>query len=234
MPSTTPWRFGEAYAVPHNLSNGPADDLTIFCYERGDGAALRFDLDANPALYDSEELAEHCRRLTHLADAVLADPECALGQVDILGDSERRRLLHTWNNTAAPLPEPATLLHGMLQRAELMPAAVVAQYDNRTLDYATLCELASRIAAQWVADGVGPGDVVAVALPRSEQLLVALLAVMWSGAAYLPLDPESPGRAQSPDAQRFRCYWLGLRTGAVRALSARRHGLAGSASCRVA
>ncbi|MFA1263784.1 amino acid adenylation domain-containing protein [Xanthomonas axonopodis pv. fascicularis] len=185
-------RFGEAYAVPHNLSNGPADDLTIFCYERGDGAAVRFDLDANPALYDSDELAEHCRRLTHLADAVLADPECALGQVDVLGDSERRRLLHTWNNTAAPLPEPATLLHGMLQRAELMPAAVVAQYDNRTLDYATLCELASRIAAQWVADGVGPGDVVAVALPRSEQLLVALLAVMWSGAAYLPLDPESP------------------------------------------
>ncbi|PPV05158.1 non-ribosomal peptide synthetase [Xanthomonas bromi] len=185
-------RFGEAYAVPHNLSNGPADDLTIFCYERGDGAAMRFDLDANPALYDSEELAEHCRRLTHLADAVLADPECALGQVDILGVSERRRLLHTWNNTAAPLPEQATLLHGMLQRAELMPAAVVAQYDNRTLDYATLCELASRIAAQWVADGVGPGDVIAVALPRSEHLLVALLAVMWSGAAYLPLDPESP------------------------------------------
>nr|WP_076040047.1 non-ribosomal peptide synthetase [Xanthomonas campestris] len=185
-------RFGEAYAVPHNLCNGPADDLTIFCYERGDGAALRFDLDANPALYDSEELAEHCRRLTHLADAVLADPECALGQVDVLGDAERQRLLHTWNATAAPLPEPSTLLHGMLQRAELMPAAVVVQYDNRTLDYATLCELAARIAAQWVDDGVRPGDVVAIALPRSEQLLVALLAVMWSGAAYLPLDPESP------------------------------------------
>ncbi|APP83277.1 non-ribosomal peptide synthetase [Xanthomonas hortorum pv. vitians] len=185
-------RFGEASAIPHNLSNGRVDDLTIFCYERGDGAALRFDLDANPAMYDSDELAEHCRRLTHLADAVLADPECALGLIDVLGHDERQRLLHTWNDTAAPLPEPSTLLHGMLQRAELMPAAVVVQYDNRTLDYATLCELASRVAAQWVADGVGPGDVVAIALPRSEQLLVALLAVMWSGAAYLPLDPESP------------------------------------------
>ncbi|PPU87176.1 non-ribosomal peptide synthetase [Xanthomonas populi] len=185
-------RFGDAYAVPHNLSNGPADDLTIFCYERGDGAALRFDLDANPALYDSDELAEHCRRLTRLADAVLADPECALGLVDLLGHAERQRLLHTWNDTAAPLPEPATLLHGMLQRAELMPAAVVVHYDNRTLDYATLCELAARVAGQWVVDGVGPGDVVAVALPRNEHLLVALLAVMWSGAAYLPLDPESP------------------------------------------
>lgn len=185
-------RFGQAYAVPHNLSNGPADDLTIFCYERGDGAALRFDLDANPALYDSEELAEHCRRLTHLADAVLEDAQCALGQIDVLGDAERRRLLHTWNNTAAPLPEPATLLHGMLQRAGRMPAVVVVQYDNRTLDYATLCALTARLAAQWVADGVRPGDVVAVALPRSEQLLVVLLAVMWSGAAYLPLDPESP------------------------------------------
>ncbi|WDM67980.1 amino acid adenylation domain-containing protein [Xanthomonas cucurbitae] len=185
-------RFGEAYATPHNLSNGPADDLTIFCYERGDGAALRFDLDANPALYDSHELAEHCRRLTQLADAVLDNPTCALGEVDVLGEQERQRLLYTWNRTDAPLPADATLLHGMLQRAELMPAAVVVQYDNRTLDYTTLCELASRIAAQWVADGVRPGDVVAVALPRSEHLLVALLAIMWSGAAYLPLDPESP------------------------------------------
>ncbi|MFO3704978.1 non-ribosomal peptide synthetase [Xanthomonas codiaei] len=185
-------RFGQAYAMPHNLCNGPADDLTIFCYERGDGAALRFDLDANPALYDSHELAEHCRRLTQLADAVLDHPTCALGELDVLGEQERQRLLYTWNRTDAPLPADATLLHGMLQRAELMPAAVVVQYDNRTLDYATLCELASRIAAQWVADGVRPGDVVAVALPRSEQLLVALLAIMWSGAAYLPLDPESP------------------------------------------
>ncbi|KAB7769192.1 non-ribosomal peptide synthetase [Xanthomonas maliensis] len=185
-------RFGEAYALPHNLSNGPADDLTIFCYERGDGTAVRFDLDANPALYDQDELVEHCRRLGVLADAVLTTSEQPLGWLDVLGRQERTRLLQTWNATSRPLPEPATLLHELLQQLEVMPAAIVVQCDNRTLDYAQLCELASRIAAQWVADGVRPGDVIAVALPRSEHLLLVLLAVMWSGAAYLPLDPAGP------------------------------------------
>ncbi|WP_045757617.1 non-ribosomal peptide synthetase [Xanthomonas albilineans] len=185
-------RFGEAQAVPHNLCNGLADDLTIFCYERGNGMALRFDLDANPALYDREELAEHCRRLSLLADAILDAPERPLALLDILGTQERCRLLWECNATAMPLPIMATLPHQLLERYASMPAGIVVQCDERTLDDAQVCELAARIAARWIADGIKPGDVIAVALPRSEQLLLVLLAVMWSGAAYLPLDPDGP------------------------------------------
>nr|WP_272929858.1 AMP-binding protein [Xanthomonas translucens] len=60
------------------------------------------------------------------------------------------------------------------------------------LDYRSLQQRSAQLAAQWVGEGVSPGDVIAVALPRSAQLLVVLLAVMWSGATYLPLDPRGP------------------------------------------
>ncbi|MEE7547783.1 amino acid adenylation domain-containing protein, partial [Xanthomonas sp. Kuri4-1] len=184
--------FGGTRAVPHNLSNGSAEDLTIFFYERGNGDPLRFDLDANPALYDAAEIRAHCRRLERLAAQVLRDPAQTLGDIDLLCADERRCLLHDWNATDVALPEPATLPHWLLQRAAAHPDTVVVHYRDRVLDYRTLCARSGRLASQWIADGVLPGDIVAVALPRSEQLLVVLLAVMWTGAAYLPLDPDGP------------------------------------------
>ncbi|QDI05462.1 amino acid adenylation domain-containing protein [Xanthomonas cerealis pv. cerealis] len=184
--------FGGVKAIPHNLSNGSFEDLTIFFYERGDGADVRFDFDANPGLYTREELDEHRRRLLQLVDSVLDDPTQALGQVDMLGAQERARLLYDWNRTDAALPEPSSLPHWFAQQAAATPDAIAVRCASQVLDYRSLQQRSAQLAAQWVGEGVSPGDVIAVALPRSAQLLVVLLAVMWSGATYLPLDPRGP------------------------------------------
>ena len=97
--------FDGAPTISHNLSNSSAEDLMVFIYDRGAGTGLRFDLDANPALYDIAELDEHRRRLTRLVDQVLARPDTPLSQLDILGDEERHRLLVRWNDTAAAIPD---------------------------------------------------------------------------------------------------------------------------------
>ncbi|CTP91662.1 non-ribosomal peptide synthetase [Xanthomonas graminis] len=184
--------FGGVQAIPHNLCNGSFEDLTIFFYERGDGADVRFDFDANPGLYTREELDEHRRRLLQLVDSVLDNPTQALGQVDMLGAQERARLLYDWNRTDAALPEPSSLPHWFAQQAGGTPDAIAVRCASQVLDYRSLQQRSAQLAAQWVEEGVSPGDVIAVALPRSEQLLVVLLAVMWSGATYLPLDPLGP------------------------------------------
>jgi enterobactin synthetase component F len=184
--------FGGARAVPNNLSNGSAEDLTIFFYERGNGDPLRFDLDVNPELYSAEEIDAHCRRIERLAEQILHDAGQPLGQIDLIDPRERQRLLHDWNATELSLPEPASLLHWFEQRVAANPQQLLVHYGDRHLDYQQLYQRSGQLAAQWIADGIRPGDVVAVALPRSEQLLVVLLAVMWTGAAYLPLDPHGP------------------------------------------
>lgn len=183
--------FGGATAHAHNLSNGSGEDLTIFVYDRGDAAGLRFDLDANPGLYDPDELDQHCQRLLRLVGAVVDDPQQALGAIDILGASERQRLLHEWNDTAGPLPE-LPLPAWFERQAHATPDAPAVIHGARTLTYRQLRQQATLLARQWIEDGLLPGDIVAVVMPRNEQLLTVLLAVLWTGASYLPLDPQAP------------------------------------------
>jgi enterobactin synthetase component F len=183
--------FGGAGVISHNVSNGSGEDLMVFVYDRGDGGELCFDFDANPVLYSMGDLNEHRRRLALLVDGVLAEPDRPLRQIDILGEEERRRLLHEWNDTAAPLaPEslPALIAH----QAQLAPDAAAVLVGDVTITYRQLHERSVQQTRQLIADGVLPGDMVAVMLPHGEQWLIVMLAIMRAGAAYLPLDPDGP------------------------------------------
>ncbi|MCF7221619.1 amino acid adenylation domain-containing protein [Marilutibacter chinensis] len=183
--------FGGAGATSHNLSNGSQEDLTVFVFDRGNDSDPCIYFDASPSLYPMAELDEHRRRLMRLIDAVLADPGQPLDRIDILGDAERRRLLIDFNDTAAPLEE-TSLPQRVGRRAATTPEAVAVVSGDAVLTYRELHERSVRQARRLIAEGVGPGDIVAVALPRGEQLLIALLAIMRSGAAYLPIDPDGP------------------------------------------
>lgn len=183
--------FAGAGTSSHNLSNSSAEDLMVFIYDRGTGAGLRFDLDANPLLYDMEELDEHRRRLCRLIEGVLAEPDTLLHDIDLLGDEERHRLLVAWNDTAGTV-EPLSLPAQVARQAALAPAAPAVLFGDTVLSYGELHRRSVRQARQLMADGIKPGDIVAVALPRSEQLLIALLAIMRTGAAYLPIDSDGP------------------------------------------
>ncbi len=183
--------FGGAPVISHNVSNGSGEDLTVFVYDRGDGSELRFDFDANPVLYSMADLGEHRRRLALLVEGVLAEPDAPLWRIDILGEQERHTLLHTWNDTAAPIMEES-LPAQVARQAQLAPYAPAVLFEDAVLSYGELHDRSVRQARQLIADGVLPGDIVAVMLPRGEQWLIALLAVMRAGATYLPLDPDGP------------------------------------------
>lgn len=183
--------FDGASTISHNVSNSSAEDLMVFVYDRGTDADLRFDLDANPALYEMAELDEHRRRLLLFIDQVLRHPGAPLASVDILGDEERHRLLVEWNNTSKEVPEMSPPSWVAKWAAE-MPDAAAVVFEDITVSYHALHERSARQAHQLLERGVKPGDIVVVALPRSEELLIALLAIMRTGAAYLPLDLDSP------------------------------------------
>jgi enterobactin synthetase component F len=182
--------FDGAVTVSHNVSNSSAEDLMVFVYDRGTDADLRFDLDANPTLYDVVELDEHRRRLLRLIEQVLANQGTALRELDILGDEERQRLLCEWNNTAAV--SDISIPRLVEQWAVATPEAPAVVFEGTTVSYRELHERSLQQTRWLVANDVQPGDIVAVALPRSEQLLVVLLAIMRAGAAYLPVELDNP------------------------------------------
>ncbi|HOG48088.1 MAG TPA: amino acid adenylation domain-containing protein, partial [Anaerolineae bacterium] len=135
------------------------------------------------------------RLLGHVAsalEAMAADPEQPLGRVPLLTAAERRQLLAEWNDTAAACPDGRCIHELITEQAARMPEAVALRSPAATLTYAELERQSSQLAQHLVELGVAPGTLVGLCLERSPQMVVALLAVLKAGGAYLPLDPAYP------------------------------------------
>ncbi|MFI6647184.1 amino acid adenylation domain-containing protein [Streptomyces sp. NPDC050529] len=184
--------FAGAPVRARNLSAGPVDDLTVNIYDRADGRGLRIDHDGNPALYDEDALAAHQERFLHLVDRLTAaDPHSALAAHGIAPPAEHTLVVDQFNSTNHALP-PTTLIGPIEAQAARTPDATALVYGDAALTYAELNTRANRLARHLRTLGARPGTVVAVAVPRSVELIVSLLAALKAGAAYLPLDPEYP------------------------------------------
>ncbi|MGW1723523.1 non-ribosomal peptide synthase/polyketide synthase [Streptomyces sp. NPDC002306] len=127
---------------------------------------------------------------TLLADA-LARPHAPVGELELLGAEERDRILDEWNDTDHAVP-PRTWPEMFAEQVRLRPESVALVFEDTRLTYAELDERANRLAHALIARGAGPERVVALAVPRSAELIVAEVAVLKSGAAYLPVDTDYP------------------------------------------
>ncbi|MFD6327862.1 amino acid adenylation domain-containing protein, partial [Streptomyces sp. NPDC058442] len=155
----------------------------------GDRLTLR--LDHRPDLVDHDTAQALASRLVRLLEAILADPAQPVAAVDILESSERARLLVEWNATSRDVPR-AGLGELFEAQAEATPANDAVVFDGGALTYAELNARANRLARLLIQRGAGPESIVALALPRSVDMVVAQLAVLKAGAAYLPVDPDYP------------------------------------------
>ncbi|MEU6205010.1 amino acid adenylation domain-containing protein [Micromonospora musae] len=143
------------------------------------------------ALFDRATAETVAARYVRLLEAAVADPQQRVSALPLLDDAERERVLVTWNETAQELPA-ATVVDEVQRQAAATPDAVALVHDGVALSYAELNARANRLARLLVARGAGPESRVALALPRSAELVVAILAVLKSGAAYVPVDTGYP------------------------------------------
>lgn len=181
--------FNGLPATARNLSNGTTADLTIFAYDRGDGRSMIVDFDANPALYSLSELVDHQKRFVQMIEAILAEPERPIASRSLLLPQERERVLLEWNATGRPI-DPLCLPVLFRHQVERTPQSPAVVFGDRQLSYRALDVASDAWARHLASKGVAPGDLVAVAVPRSEAMVVVLLAILKIGASYLPLDPS--------------------------------------------
>ncbi|GAB1509018.1 amino acid adenylation domain-containing protein [Actinophytocola sp. KF-1] len=177
--------FGDVSAEFHAVWPGPVHDLAITALEQADGESFLFTVEGDAAVCGDAELAAHERGLLAVLDALVSTPDLPLRSVEL-----------------APLPldfgtdprdaDEVTWPGAFERQVASSPDAVALVCEDVTLTYAELNAAANRLARLLMSRGVGRDDVVGVALPRSADLVVALLAVMKTGAAYLPLDLDHP------------------------------------------
>ncbi|MEU4540350.1 amino acid adenylation domain-containing protein [Streptosporangium sp. NPDC023825] len=176
--------------------------VTAEAVDLGDARSAKFDLslefgrrdgDLELSLVYSTALFDHAtaeRMAAHVAVMLrraVEDPGTRLSELGLPPEAERELALTVWNDTAAPRPEAT--LHDLVAGE---PGTVAATCGGRSLTYAELETRVNRLANRLRREGVRPGAVVAVCATRSLETLVALLAVMRAGGAYLPLDPDYP------------------------------------------
>ncbi|MFB4300561.1 amino acid adenylation domain-containing protein [Actinomadura sp. NTSP31] len=156
------------------------------------GERLRLRLGYHPDAFDDDAARLILVRLRRLAETIVADPDRPTRRVEVLDDAERAWLARC-NDTARPMPA-GTLAELFEAQAARTPDATAVVCGDTELSYAELNERSNRLARLLIGRGAGPETLVAVALPRSAEFVVAALGVLKSGAAYLPLDPGYPAR----------------------------------------
>jgi len=164
-------------------------DLYLELDERPGGMAGRFLYSSE--LYDPATIRRMIAHWTTLLEGVAADPATPLGRLPMLGERERQVLVSDRNDTAQALPH-GNVVDWFAKCVAEMPDAVAIRQDGEAWSYADLARRSDTIAARLVSEGVAPGDLVGLSLNRSPWMIAAMLGVLKSGAAYLPLDPGFP------------------------------------------
>lgn len=183
--------FAGVRGTTHNLSAGPVDDLSINVYDRTDGSGLRIDVDANPEVYSESDIKLHQQRILQLLQTASAGEDMLIGQMELLLPEEKEKVISKWNETAKS--EKLVSLQDMFEKqAVLTPERIALMCDDIQVNYRKLNEEANRLARLLIEKGIGPEQFVALALPRSPEMVASMLGVLKTGAAYLPLDPEFP------------------------------------------
>jgi amino acid adenylation domain-containing protein len=186
-----PWEHAglRMQAIP-SPSPGTMHDLNIFLVERQDG--WRVTCEYNTALFVEPTISRLLEHFETLLRAVLADPSRRISEYALLEQPEAHRILVEWNQTESDYPRDSSTIELIERQAQSTPDAVAVVFDGNVVTYRELDNRAGQLAGYLKQCGAGVGSLIGICLPRSIEMLTAVLAVWKAGGAYVPLDPSFP------------------------------------------
>ncbi|MGH3672082.1 MAG: amino acid adenylation domain-containing protein, partial [Pseudonocardiaceae bacterium] len=155
------------------------------------GQVLSAEFGYDSTTFDAETIEQVAQGFLRILRALALDGDARLGEIDLMTREQRSQVLVEWNSTRRDVPAAglAELVQSAVARTPHAPAVIT---DTGEIGFAELDRQANQLAHLLIARGAGPDQIVALAIPRSAQLVIAQLAVAKAGAAYLPVDPAYP------------------------------------------
>ena len=186
------------WAVPDGIDVEPLEventtahyDLSLYLRERGGRLLGYFEYASD--LFDAATIERMAGHFSVLLDDIVTNPDRAIGALEMLGASERRRMLVEWNDSAAAYPSQSCIHELFEAQVARTPDAVAIEFQSSTLTFAELNRRANRVAHFLRGRGVGADMPVGLLVARSLEMVVGLLGILKAGAAYVPLDPSYP------------------------------------------
>ncbi|NEW06407.1 amino acid adenylation domain-containing protein [Paenibacillus sp. SYP-B3998] len=181
-----------SYTKTHTLAfEKSVSTDTLFQFD-SENSLIRLSVSFDNNRYDQdfmEQMTDHFFRLLSVA---LFQPELEIGKVDVLSEPEKHELLTLFNDTHTEYPKEKTIHQLFEEQAERNPDAVAVVFENQQLTYGELNERANRLARTLRTVGVQADNLVGLMADRSLDMIVGILAILKSGGAYVPIDPEYP------------------------------------------
>jgi amino acid adenylation domain-containing protein len=189
--STTPPTIGDLDVTSFHFDLKIAQfDVSLHLYEEVGGYRGRFEYCTD--VFDAETVERLSTNFEQLLHAIARNPRQRISQITILAPAERNRLLNEWNDTAAGFPVDA-LVHELFEgQAERTPERTALRVGATAVSYVALEARANRLAQALRARGIGRGQRIGLCVERGSDMLAAVLGILKSGAAYVPLDPSFP------------------------------------------
>jgi amino acid adenylation domain-containing protein len=181
---------GTKFKTIQIASSAAKFDLTLEVGELPDGITLSFEYACD--LFTAPTIERMLGHFVNLLTAITQDPAQTIADIELLMPAERQQLLVEWNDNQIAYPETAGVHHLFEAQAAQTPDAAAIEFCGRQLTYRELNSKANQFAHYLINRGVGPEAIVGVSLDRSFEMLVAILGVLKTGAAYVPLDPTYP------------------------------------------
>jgi amino acid adenylation domain-containing protein len=178
-------------ASPLAIDRGTSKfDLTLHLIEGGGGT--RATIEYNTDLFDAATIERMLGHYHMLLQGIIANPNRRISEFPILTDMEEQQIICRWNDSARDYSEDPCIHQLIEAQVEKSPDAIAVVFEKTQLTYSELNRRANQLAQYLRRSGVGAEDAVAICVERSLELMVAVLAVLKAGAAYVPLDPAYP------------------------------------------
>lgn len=181
-----------SYNSRWNFNGNCANDIDIHLFDVNDTGSLSIAYDYQTQLYSSEDIEKIHARIIHIIHQVIKNTDILLQDISIITKHEKQKLLYTFNETTLNYSKDKYIIQYFEDIVKEKPNYPALIFNHSRLTYKQLNEKANSLAYQLRKKGLKNNDIVGILVPRSFEMMIAILAVLKSGASYIPIDPDYP------------------------------------------